>query len=81
MTIPASATITGTGLAIYYKSDASWTVPPAAFTSSTCHTATGNIDFNWGGGNPGGSCPSDNFTSYGVGYILAPITGIVTFCE
>jgi hypothetical protein len=81
LTIPASATITGTGLAIYYKSAASWTVPPAAFTSSTCHTATGNINFNWGGGSPGGSCPSDNFTSYAVGYILAPISGTVTFCE
>ena len=81
VTTPASATITGTGLALYYKSDASWTTPPAAFTSSTCHTATGNINFNWGSGGPGGSCPSDNFTAYGVGYILAPITGTVTFCE
>jgi len=79
---PASATITGTGLALYYKNDSSaWTTPPAAFTSSTCHTATGNINFNWGSGGPGGSCPSDYFTAYAVGYILAPISGTVTFCE
>ena len=79
---PASATITGTGLALYYKNDSSaWTTPPAAFTSSTCHTATGNINFNWGSGGPGGSCPNDYFTAYAVGYILAPISGSVTFCE
>lgn len=77
----ASATPVGTGLSLYYKSDSSWTRPPAAFTSSTCHTATGNINFNWSGGGPGGSCPNDNFTAYGAGYILAPITGNVVFCE
>ena len=78
---PVSATTTGTGLSLYYKNDSSWSRPPAAFTTSTCHTSTGNIDFNWGGGGPGGSCPGDNFTGYGVGYILAPVTGTVTFCE
>ena len=78
---PALATVTGTGLSLYFKSDASWTVPPAAFTTSTCHTATGNINFYWGTGRPGGTCPTDNFTSYGVGYILAPASGTITFCE
>lgn len=78
---PVNATTSGTGLSLYYKSDASWTRPPAAFNTSTCHTSTGTIDFNWGGGGPGGSCPVDNFTGYGVGYILAPVTGTVTFCE
>jgi len=76
-----NATPVGTGLSLYYKSDATWTRPPAPFTTSTCHTATGNLDFNWGGGSPGGSCPSDYFTGYGVGYILAPVTGTVTFCD
>ncbi len=78
---PVIATVTGTGLSLYYKSDASWSVPPAAFTTSTCHTATGNINYNWGGGGPGGTCPSDNFTSYGVGFILAPVSGTITFCD
>ena len=78
---PQSASATGTGLSLYYKSDPSWTRPPAAFTTSTCHTAVGNINFNWGGGAPGGSCGVDNFTGYGVGFILAPVTGTVTFCE
>jgi len=73
---------TGTGLSLYYRSDsAAWTTPPAAFTTSTCHTSTGNINFNWGGGGPGGSCGGDYFTGYGVGYILAPVTGNVNFCE
>jgi len=77
-----SAVATGTGLSLYFKSDsAAWTTPPAAFTSSTCHTSTGNINFNWGGGGPGGTCGGDYFTGYGVGYILAPVTGTVTFCE
>jgi hypothetical protein len=72
----------GTGLALYYKNDsAAWTTPPAAFTTSTCHTSTGNINFNWGGGGPGGTCGGDYFTGYGVGYILAPVTGNVNFCE
>jgi hypothetical protein len=77
----ASAAQIGTGLSLYYKNDSSWISPPAAFTTSTCHTSTGEINFNWGGGGPGGSCGSDNFTGYGVGYILAPVTGTVTFCE
>lgn len=78
----ASAAPIGTGLSLYYKSDsAAWTVPPTAFTTSTCHISTGNINFNWGGGAPGGSCGGDNFTGYGVGYILAPVTGNVNFCE
>jgi hypothetical protein len=78
----ANAVPTGTGLSLYYKSDsAAWTTPPAAFTSSTCHTSTGNINFNWGGGGPGGTCGGDYFTGYGVGYILAPVTGNVNFCE
>ena len=78
----ASAVPTGTGLSLYYRSDsAAWTTPPAAFTTSTCHTSTGNINFNWGGGAPGGSCGGDYFTGYGVGYILAPVTGNVNFCE
>jgi len=43
----ANAVPTGTGLSLYYKSDsAAWTTPPTAFTSSTCHTSTGNINFN-----------------------------------
>jgi len=78
----ANAVPTGTGLSLYYRSDsAAWTTPPAAFTTSTCHTSTGNINFNWGGGAPGGSCGGDYFTGYGVGYILAPVTGTITFCE
>ena len=78
----ASANQVGTGLSLYYKNDsAAWTTPPAAFTTSTCHTATNNINFNWGGGSPGGTCNSDNFTGYGVGFILAPVTGDVNFCE
>ena len=78
----ANAVPIGTGLSLYYKSDsAAWTTPPAAFTTSTCHTSTGNINFNWGGGAPGGSCGGDFFTGYGVGYILAPVTGNVNFCE
>jgi len=78
----ANAVPTGTGLSLYYRSDsAAWTTPPAAFTTSTCHTSTGNINFNWGGGGPGGSCGGDYFTGYGVGYILAPVTGNVNFCE
>jgi hypothetical protein len=78
----ANAVPTGTGLSLYYKSDsAAWTTPPAAFTTSTCHTSTGNINFNWGGGAPGGTCGGDYFTGYGVGYILAPVTGNVNFCE
>jgi hypothetical protein len=78
----ASAVPIGTGLSLYYKSDsAAWSVPPTAFTTSTCHTSTGNINFNWGGGSPGGSCGGDYFTGYGVGYILAPVTGNVNFCE
>jgi hypothetical protein len=78
----ASAVPTGTGLSLYYKSDsAAWTTPPTAFTTSTCHTSTGNINFNWGGGGPGGTCGGDYFTGYGVGYILAPVTGNVNFCE
>lgn len=78
----ASAVPIGTGLSLYYKSDsAAWTDPPTAFTTSTCHTSTGNINFNWGGGAPGGSCGGDYFTGYGVGYILAPVTGNVNFCE
>ena len=81
-TASANAAVIGTGLSLYYKSDsAAWTVPPTAFTTSTCHTATGNINFNWGGGAPGGSCGGDFFTGYGVGYILAPVTGSVNFCE
>ena len=81
-TASANAAVIGTGLSLYYKSDsAAWTVPPTAFTTSTCHTATGNINFNWGGGGPGGSCGGDYFTGYGVGYILAPVTGSVNFCE
>ena len=81
-TASANAAVIGTGLSLYYKSDsAAWTTPPAAFTTSTCHTATGNINFNWGGGAPGGSCGGDFFTGYGVGYILAPVTGSVNFCE
>jgi hypothetical protein len=76
----ASAVPTGTGLSLYYKGDsAAWTTPPTAFTTSTCHTSTGNINFNWGGGAPGGSCGGDYFTGYGVGYILAPVTGTLTF--
>ena len=79
---PVSAVPTGTGLSLYYKNDsAAWTTPPAAFTSTTCHTSTGNINFNWGGGGPGGTCGGDYFTGYGVGYILAPVTGNVNFCE
>jgi hypothetical protein len=78
----ASANQVGTGLSLYYKNDsAAWTTPPAAFTTSTCHTATNNINFNWGGGSPGGTCNSDNFTGYGVGFILAPVTGDINFCE
>jgi hypothetical protein len=78
----ANAVPTGTGLSLYYKSDsAAWSVPPTAFTTSTCHTSTGNINFNWGGGGPGGTCGGDYFTGYGVGYILAPVTGSVNFCE
>lgn len=78
----ASAAPIGTGLSLYYKSDsAAWTTPPTAFTTSTCHTSTGNINFNWGSGSPGGSCGGDYFTGYGVGYILAPVTGNVNFCE
>jgi len=78
----ANAVPTGTGLSLYYKSDSNaWTTPPAAFTTSTCHTSTGNINFNWGSGAPGGSCGGDYFTGYGVGYILAPVTGNVNFCE
>jgi hypothetical protein len=78
----ASAAPTGTGLSLYYKSDsAAWTTPPTAFTTSTCHTSTGNINFNWGGGGPGGTCGGDYFTGYGVGYILAPVTGNINFCE
>ena len=78
----ANAVPIGTGLSLYYRSDsAAWTTPPAAFTTSTCHTSTGNINFNWGGGGPGGSCGGDYFTGYGIGYILAPVTGNVNFCE
>ena len=70
----ASAVPTGTGLSLYYKSDsAAWSVPPTAFTSSTCHTSTGNINFNWGGGGPDGvtwavqaSAADNNW--YGVTY-------------
>ena len=81
-TASANAAVIGTGLSLYYKSDsAAWTTPPAAFTTSTCHTSTGNINFNWGGGGPGGSCGGDYFTGYGVGYILAPVTGNINFCE
>ena len=81
-TASANAAVIGTGLSLYYKSDsAAWTTPPAAFTTSTCHTSTGNINFNWGGGAPGGSCGGDFFTVYGVGYILAPVTGNINFCE
>ena len=78
----ANAVPIGTGLSLYYKSDSNaWTTPPTAFTTSTCHTSTGNINFNWGGGAPGGTCGGDYFTGYGVGFILAPVTGNVTFCE
>lgn len=78
----ANAVPIGTGLSLYYKSDSvAWTTPPVAFTSSTCHTSTGQINFNWSGGGPGGSCGGDYFTGYGVGYILAPVTGNVNFCE
>ena len=84
---PARSAVIGTGLSLYYRNDSSttptwtWTTPPPAFTTGTCFTSTGNINFNWGGGNPGGSCNNDYFLSYGVGYILAPATGTVTFCE
>ncbi|CAB5010082.1 unannotated protein [freshwater metagenome] len=78
--LPAKAAVTGTGLSIYYMNSGSWSTPPAAFTTGTCATGTGEINFNWGGSGPSG-CNSDNFTAYANGYILAPFSGSIDFCE
>ena len=78
----ASATPIGTGLSLYYKSDsAAWTTTPRWQFLHSNLFLPGNINFNWGGGGPGGSCGGDYFTGYGIGYILAPVTGNVNFCE
>jgi len=78
--VSAQAALTGTGLSIYYMNSGSWSTPPAAFTTGTCGTGLGEINFNWGGGGPSG-CNSDYFTAYATGYILAPFSGSVDFCE
>ena len=49
------------------------------FTSGTCSTeAITSIYKDWSTGSPTG-CNNDNFTSYFVGYLRAPVTGAVTF--
>ena len=69
------------GLKLYVKNEtttaSAFTRTP--FTTGTCATGTANtINTNWSTGGPAG-CGVDNFTSYYLGYIKAPITGTVTF--
>lgn len=69
------------GLLAYTKpeSGASTSMTRVPFTTSTCDTRTvTNLDINYGTTGPG-SCASDGFTTYYVGYIKAPYTGTVTF--
>ena len=79
----------GNGLQWYWRSDSGATTGStygsgqlAEFTSGTCHSVTGDdINWAWASGGPGGSCPSDGFTSYGTGFLYAPWTGTFTFCD
>lgn len=48
------------------------------FTSGTCATLSGAIDYNWDTGAPSG-CNGDYFQGYAVGYFKAPISGYITF--
>ena len=75
------ANATSGGLNVYVKNEngASPAITRNKFTTGTCHTAFGVIDYDWGSGAPSG-CNIDGFTVYATGRILAPITGVVTFC-
>lgn len=80
ITAPQAQATSG-GLNVYVKNESGATpaITRNEFTTGTCHTAFGVIDYDWGSGAPSG-CNTDGFTVYATGRILAPITGIVTFC-
>ncbi|MFM2106219.1 MAG: hypothetical protein RL338_1251, partial [Chloroflexota bacterium] len=55
------------------------TAPSAG--AATCHAAEfARLEFDWRKGSPGGTCPTDYFTAYGSGTLIAPYTGIVDIC-
>lgn len=69
------------GLLAYHRNEAgvSSGMTRLPFTSGTCGTeVVANIARNYALNGPTG-CDIDGFTSYYLGYIRAPITGIVTF--
>ena len=78
------------GLNIYFKpsKNANGTTnysPPNAssrteFTTDTCGTATGNLNYTGDSGFPSGCSSSrDYFLGYATGWFKAPITGDITF--
>lgn len=78
---PASGVGAGGGVDVYFFSGSSTgteTSPPVV----TCHQLSGvAINFVWGSGSPGGSCPSNSFGAYIEGSIIGPTTGTVQFCS
>ena len=83
ISVAPSATAAGAGLSLYVKNEPGITqnLTRNEFTMDTCHTeSTSTINYQWGTGPPGGSCPTDGFTVYATGQILAPVTGTVLFC-
>ena len=82
----------GNGISFYWRADSGATTGSTygqgqltefnPGTATVCHSASNaSINYAWGSGGPGGTCPSDGFTSFGFGYIFAPWTGIFTFCD
>jgi uncharacterized repeat protein (TIGR02543 family) len=77
--VTAPAARASNGLNIYFKHNTS---PNASsktqFTTGTCGTATGIINYANDSSFPGG-CNRDYFIGYATGFFKAPITGDITF--
>ncbi|MBC8104786.1 MAG: hypothetical protein H7Z41_19600 [Cytophagales bacterium] len=63
----------GTGLRAEYFANRDLAAPASVTTTDA------TVDFDWGGGGPVGSLPTDNFSVRWAGKVEAPVTGAYTF--